>query len=75
MNTNMSDFKLWQWWKWDLYSSGILRSAAWYYITDVSLQPIVPLFKGQTVFLNCFSLEDWTESLSRNVGKKLLYAA
>jgi hypothetical protein len=33
-------------------------------ITNVSGQPIGPIFKG----LNCLSLEDGTNTLSRNIG-------
>ena len=33
----------------DLRSSGILRSVEWYFCTDVSGQPIGPIFKGQQV--------------------------
>jgi hypothetical protein len=32
-----------------LRSSGILHSVEWYFCTDVSGQPIVPIFKGQEV--------------------------
>jgi hypothetical protein len=33
----------------DLCSSGILRNVEWYFCTDVSGQPIGPIFKGQEV--------------------------
>jgi hypothetical protein len=42
-----------------------------YYValnTDVSGQPIGPIFKGQEVFL---TLEDWIDRLPRNVGTEL----
>ena len=31
-----------------------------------------PVFKGQEIFLHSLTLEDWTNGLSRNVGKELL---
>jgi len=31
----------------DLQSSGMLRSVCWYFLTDVSGEPIGPMFKGQ----------------------------
>jgi len=31
----------------DLRSSGILRSLEWQFLTDVAVQPIFPIFKGQ----------------------------
>jgi hypothetical protein len=40
--------------------------------TDVSGQPIGPVFKGQTVLhLVLLYLEEGTDSLSRNVGNKI----
>jgi len=47
--------------RWDLRSSGILRSAWWQFLIDVSDQEIQ----------NCVTLEDGTNRLSRNVGKEL----
>ena len=42
-------------------------------VTDVSGQPIGPIFKGQAVLKrlhkDCLTLEDRTDRLSRNVGK------
>jgi hypothetical protein len=46
----------------------VLRSAEWWFCTDVSEQPIRPIFKGQENFL---TLEDGTDMLSRNVGAEL----
>ena len=44
-----------------------LRSVGWL-STDVSGQPIGPILKGQLSFLlGQFTLEDQTDSLSRNV--------
>jgi hypothetical protein len=46
--------------------------------SDVSRQPICPVFKGQVVqqVLDCLNIEDGTDMLSRNVGTDLpLYAA
>jgi len=34
---------------WNLRSFGILRSVEWYFLTDVSGQPIGPIFKSQIV--------------------------
>jgi len=45
-----------------LQCSGILRSIDWYLVTDLSVQPISPIFKVKQ------SETDW---LSRNFGKKL----
>jgi len=62
----------------DLHSSGILRSADWWFVFDISGQPIGSIFEGQTlreVFLDCLTLEDGTDGLSRNVVNKLpIYA-
>jgi hypothetical protein len=41
--------------KWDLRSSGMLRSIDWYLVTDVSGQPIGPIFRGQAV-QDCISV-------------------
>jgi len=35
----------------DVHSSGILRSAEWQFRTDVSVQPLGSIFKGQVVLL------------------------
>jgi hypothetical protein len=40
-------------------------------VTDVSGQPIDPIFKAQAVFLDCLNVEDETDWLSRNVSKYL----
>jgi hypothetical protein len=56
---------------WDLSCFGILRSLEWYCRTDVSGQPVGPIFKGQTVFLYCLALEDGTNKMFRNVGTEL----
>ena len=45
----------------DLRSPAMLRSVDWLLCTDVSGQPIGPIFKGQAVqalFLECLALED-----------------
>ena len=42
--------------KWDLRSFGTLRNVEWQFRTDVSGQPICPIFKGQSV-KDC--LIDW----------------
>jgi hypothetical protein len=33
----------------DLHSSGILRAVEWYLVTEVSGQPICPIFKDQAI--------------------------
>jgi len=40
-------FRLPQRYRWDLRSSGVLRSEEWQFLTDVSEQPIGPICKGQ----------------------------
>jgi hypothetical protein len=40
----------------DLRSSRMLRSVDWLLVTDVSGEPIAPIFNGQVVFLKCFEL-------------------
>jgi hypothetical protein len=45
----MRDFRLPLRCKGDLHSSGILRSADWLFLTDVSGQPIIFIFNGQAV--------------------------
>ena len=52
----MRDFRLPPWCRWDLRSSGILRSVEWQFCTDVSRQPIGPIFKGQDVQEESFIL-------------------
>jgi hypothetical protein len=41
------------------------------FITDVSGQPIRPIFKGQALFLDWLILADMGDGFSRNVSKKL----
>jgi hypothetical protein len=52
----------------DRRASGILRVVKWYYITDVSGQPVSSMFKGQalqeaasnlTYFLTVLNLQIW----------------
>jgi hypothetical protein len=50
----------------NLRSSGILRCVVWYLFTDVSGQPIGPIFTGQESRVGLL-----TDTLSRNVGKQL----
>jgi hypothetical protein len=40
----------------------------YFVFTDVSGQPICPIFKGQAVQEGCFTLEDGTDKLYKNVG-------
>jgi hypothetical protein len=44
------DFRLLTRCRWRLCSSGILRGVEWWFYTDVSGQPIGPIFKGQVDF-------------------------
>jgi hypothetical protein len=46
---NLPDFRLPLRCGCDLRSSGILRTVEWWFCTDVSWQPIGPIFKGQEV--------------------------
>jgi hypothetical protein len=39
---------------WELRSPGILRSVEWQFRTDVSGQPVGPIFKGQAVKEECY---------------------
>jgi len=54
-----------------LRSSGKLQGLGWKMLTDVWEQIIGTIFKGKKVLLNCLVLDDWTDILSRNVGKRL----
>jgi len=55
---------------------GILSSIEWWFPTEVSGHPIGPIAKGQALIPICLTVEDGTDKLSRNVGKKLpIYAA
>jgi hypothetical protein len=49
-------------------SSGVLSSVEWLFHTDVFVQTIRPIFKGQGDFM---TLEDETYSLFRNVAAEL----
>ena len=54
----------------------MLRSLQWQFLTDVSGKRIGHIFNGQGFWDRFLTLEDWTDRLSRNVGKELpLYAA
>jgi hypothetical protein len=50
---------------------GVLCSVVWKPFTDVSGQRIGPILKGQEAqeYLYFLTLEDGTDTLSRNVGK------
>jgi hypothetical protein len=45
--------------KWDLRSSGILRSLEWHFLADFSGQPIDPICKGQEASIGCSKLSVW----------------
>jgi hypothetical protein len=55
---------------WDLCSSGILRNVEWQFCSDVSGQPIGPIFKRQEVqvFLDFLTLEGFYGSLKSQMG-------
>jgi len=57
----------------DLLSSEILCSVYGPFITNVSEQPIGPIFKGQEILedFDILTLEDENDRLSRNIGKEL----
>jgi hypothetical protein len=55
---------------WDLRSFVLLRSVGWYLFTDVSWQHISSIFKRPAVQKDCFTAEDGTDKLSRNVCKQ-----
>ena len=44
--------------EWDLRSSGMLYGVGWYLVTDISGQPIAPIFNGQAVQEEFFRLLD-----------------
>jgi hypothetical protein len=67
----LTEFWLQQLRKWDLRSFCILRSVQWEFTADVSGQHTGSIFNGHAVFLNYLTVEDGTDRLSRNVGKKL----
>jgi len=46
----------------------ILRSAEWQFLTGVTEQAVSSVFRVQTV-------QDWTDGLSRNFGRKLPFDA
>jgi hypothetical protein len=58
--------------KCDIRYSGMLRKVDWLLTTDVSAQTIDLFFKSQAVqeefYLDCLTLDDGTDRLSRNVG-------
>jgi len=60
----MRDFRLPLRCEWYLCSFGILSIVEGQFLTDVLGQPLGPILKGQV-------LQDETDRLSRNVGKKL----
>jgi len=57
----MRDIKLVTWCKWYLPFSGILCSLDWYFVTDISGQPIGPTFNRHTV------QEEWWEHLGKQL--------
>ena len=52
---------------WDLRSSGMMRSANRYFVTDFSKKRVRPIFKVGNLVI----LEEGIDTLSRNVGNKL----
>ena len=69
--TSVRDFRPPPRCKRDLRSFRTLRSVQRQFRTDVSGQPIGPIFKGQAVQDNYLTLEDGTDRFSRNVGAEL----
>jgi hypothetical protein len=63
VGSQQADFRLLALCKWDRCSCGMLHGADCELLTDVSGQPIGPIFKGQAVFLDCLTLEDETNKL------------
>jgi hypothetical protein len=55
--------------RWELHSSGLLLSEYWRVLTDVSVQPIGSIYRGQESKM--LIPEDGTDMLSLNVGKEL----
>jgi len=47
----------------------MLHGIDWYLVTDVSGQPLSPIFKGQAIdtFFDCLTLEEGSYRMSRNV--------
>jgi len=66
--SSMRDFRLPARCKWDLPSFGILRSVYWQFITDVSGQPIGPIFKGSPLEVGSIGC---SETLVRNYNSAL----
>jgi len=56
----------------DLRYLGIVGNVERYFLMDVSVQSIFPIFRGQAVFLACLISVDGPSRLSRNVDKKLV---
>jgi hypothetical protein len=55
---------------------GFHAGVDWYFVADFWGKTIGPIFMGQSVQEDCLTLEDGTETLSRNVGNELpIYAA
>jgi hypothetical protein len=55
----------------DLRPFGILRSVEWWFVADVSAQPIGPVLKDQEVqefFLDFLATEGGADRFCRNVG-------
>jgi len=55
----------------DIHSYGILNNVDGWFITDVSVEPIVPIFKGHAAEEEFFFDWDGNNRFSRNVDKKL----
>jgi len=61
--------------QWGNRSSGMLRSVRHSLVTDVSLQPVGPIFKDQAVFSGLIDPWDETDRSSLNVGKLTICAS
>jgi hypothetical protein len=68
----MCEFRLPPRSRWELRSSGLLRSEERQFLTDVAGQPLGPIFQAQASRMIVFlTLENGTDMLSLNVGKEL----
>jgi hypothetical protein len=63
-------------WDWYKRSSAILRSVELSFCTDVSGQPIGPIFKGEEdIFLDFLAIRNGIDVLSRNVATELPFTS
>jgi hypothetical protein len=48
-----------------------LRSVCRQFVTNISGHPVGPIFKDESLFMDCLAFEDGADKLSRNVDKQL----